>query len=183
MTRIYVALTLVAVVTLLVSLGAPWWIVSLESGALVPVAGLPASPLASALLAVAAAAFGLGLLLRGAWRRIVSALQTVAVGGATYAITSLARSPEVAALPDVASLTGIAGAGALGLVIGTQPTVMLWIGVVGLVAAAAAGVVGVLMPDRAVAGDRYRRAAASEDPKDSIQAWDNLSEGSDPTTR
>ena len=183
MRRLYGALALVGLAALLISLGAPWWLVTLESGAIVPVAGLTASPLASALLAVAAAAFGLGLILRGAWRRVVSFLQALAVSGAAYAIASLARQPEVAALSEIAALTGVAGSGALDLVQAAQPLAMLSLGVVGLVAAAGAGVVGVLMPDKASSSDRYRRTAGPADPRDSIAAWDNLSEGSDPTTR
>lgn len=183
MRRLYGALALVGAVALLVSLGAPWWRVTLESGAVVAVSGLTASPLASALLAVAAAAFGLGLILRGVWRRVVSFLQALAVGGAAYAIASLASEPEVAALSEIAALTGVTGSGALDLVQGVQPLAMLSIGVVGLVAATGAGIVGVLMPDRAPSTDRYRRSAGPADPKDSIAAWDNLSEGSDPTTR
>lgn len=183
MRRLHGVLALVGVVALLVSLGAPWWVVSLESGALVPVSGLSASPIASALLAVGAAAFGLGLILRGVWRRLVSLLQALALGSAAYAIASLSSRPEVAALSEIASLTGIAGTGALDLVVETQPSALLWFGVVGLVAATATGVVGVLMPDKAASTDRYRRSFAPADPKDSIAAWDNLSEGSDPTTR
>jgi hypothetical protein len=183
MKRLYAGLTGVGVLALVVSLGAPWWIVSLEGGAQIPVSGLTASPLASSLLAVAGAAFGLGLLLRGVWRRIVSLVQFLAAGSTAYALASLATAPEAAAVSEIASLTGIAGSGALGFVASTEPTAILWIGVVGLLGAMGSGLVGVWMPDRQARADRYQRAGGNADPRDSIAAWDNLSEGSDPTTR
>jgi hypothetical protein len=62
MRRVYAGFTGLGLLGLIVSLGAPWWVVSLESGAQVPIQGLTASPLASSLLAVAGAAFGLGCL-------------------------------------------------------------------------------------------------------------------------
>ena len=183
MKSLYAVLTGVGVLALVVSVGAPWWIVSLEGGAQIPVSGIPASPLASSLLAAAGAAFGLGLLLRGVWRRIVSLVQFLAVGSTAYVIVSLATAPETAAVPEIASLTGIAGSGALDFVATTESTAMLWIGVLGLLAAMGSGIVGVLMPDRRARADRYQRAGGNADPQDSIAAWDNLSEGSDPTTR
>ena len=183
MRRLYAGLTGLGVLALIVSLGAPWWVLSLEGGAQVPVSGLTASPLASSLLAVAAAAFGLGLLLRGVWRRIVSLVQVLAAGAAASTIASLATRPEVAVLSEIASLTGVAGSGALDVVATTEATAMLWVGVAGLVGAMGSGLLGVTMPDRPTATDRYQRSAGEADPKDSIAAWDHLSEGSDPTTR
>jgi uncharacterized membrane protein (TIGR02234 family) len=183
MKRLYAALTGVGVLALVVSLGGPWWIVSLEGGAQIPVSGLTASPLASSLLAVAGAAFGLGLLLRGVGRRIVSLVQVLAVGSTGYVLASLATAPETAAVSEIASLTGIAGSGALDFVASTEPTAMLWIGVVGLLGAMGSGLVGVWMRDRPVRTSRYQRSGSSPDPQDSIAAWDHLSEGSDPTTR
>ncbi len=183
MRRLYAVFTLVGVMALVISLGGPWWLVSLEGGAVVAISGLPASPLASSLLAAGAAAFGLGLLLRGPWRRIVSVVQLVAVGGAVYALAQLATRPERAALGEIASLTGIAGAGALEMVTATTPMAMLVVGLIGLVGAMGSAILGVLMPDKAPSTNRYARSVGTADPKDSIAAWDHLSEGSDPTTR
>jgi hypothetical protein len=181
--RLYVGLTGLGVLLLLVSLGGPWWNVSLEGGAVVPVPGFASSPLASSLLGVAAAAFGLSLLLRGVWRRVVSLVQVLAVGAAAYAVAGLASRPELAALSEIASLTGVAGAGALDVVVSTEPMALLWVGVLGLVAASGSGLIGVAMPDKPGTSDRYRRSSGTADPQDSIAAWDHLSEGSDPTTR
>jgi hypothetical protein len=183
MRRLYAGFTGLGLLGLIVSLGAPWWVLSLESGARVPIQGLTASPLASSLLAVAGAAFGLGLLLRGVWRRVISAIQVLAVGAAAYALAGLAARPEVGALAEISSLTGVAGSGALDVVATTEATAMLWVGVVGLLGAMGSGLIGVAMPDRPARTDRYKRSVGEADPKDSIAAWDHLSEGSDPTTR
>lgn len=183
MRRLHAGLTGIGVVVLLASLGGPWWSVSLEGGALVPVAGFASSALASSLLAVAGAAFGLSLLSRGVWRRFVSLLQVLAIGGAAYAIAGLAARPESAALSEIASLTGIAGAGALDVVVRTEPLAMLWVGVLGMVATIGSGLIGVAMPDKPGTTNRYQRSLGDSDPKDSLAVWDRLSEGSDPTTR
>lgn len=183
MRRLYGAVTGVSALALLVSLGAPWWTVTLEGGAVIPVQGLDASPLASSLLAVGVAAFGLGLLVRGTWRRVVSVLQAVAALGAGYAIISLGARPEVAVASDIATLTGIAGSSAMDLVVQTEGTSFLWLAGAGLAAAVASGLVGAVMPDKPARTDRYQRSSGAADPKDSIAAWDHLSEGSDPTTR
>jgi hypothetical protein len=120
MRRLYAGFTGLGVLALILSLGAPWWVLSLEGGAQVPVSGLTASPLASSLLAAAAAAFGLGLLLRGVRRRIVSLVQVLAAGAAASTIASLATRPEVGVLSEIASLTGVAGSGALDVVATTE---------------------------------------------------------------
>ncbi len=183
MRRLHAGATLVGFFALLVSLGAPWWKVSLESGAIIPVSGLGASPLASSLLAVGAAALGLTLLLRGPWRRLVSIIQGAACAGAAYAVYALSARPEVAVVSQIASLTGVTGASALDAVVGAEAMAFLWVGVLGITASILSGALGAVMPDRAATTDRFQRSAEMVDPKDSVAAWDDLSEGSDPTTR
>ena len=117
------------------------------------------------------------------WRRVISAIQVLAVGLAAYALAGLAARPEVGALAEISSLTGVAGSGALDVVATTEVTAMLGLGVVGLLGAMGSGLIGLAMPDRPARTDRYQRSVGEADPKDSIAAWDHLSEGSDPTTR
>lgn len=183
MRRLYVGVTLVAGTALLLSLGATWWSVSLVNDSVLPVTGLAASPVASSLLAVCGAAFGLGLLLRGTARRLVSGLQALAATGAAYALVGVAGRPEVAVLAEIVALTGVAGSRALDAVVMAEATGFLWVGAIGVLATALSGVVGGLMPDRPSRADRYQRLVEGDDPRDPIQAWDRLSEGDDPTTR
>jgi hypothetical protein len=135
------------------------------------------------LLAVAGASFGLTLLIRGAWRRAVSALHTLAGLGAGYYLVILAERPESAALVEIAALSGVSGQGALELVASTEPTVFLWVGLFGVAATVLAGALGALMPERENRVDRYAKADKDADPSDSIVAWDLLSGGDDPTRR
>ncbi len=183
MRRLHAGVTLVGFCALLVSLGAPWWNVSLESGVIIPVSGVGASPLASSLLAVGAAALGLTFVLRGPWRRLVSILQGISCAGAAYAVYALSGRPEVAVVSEIGSLTGVTGASALDAVVGAQATAFLWVGVLGITASILSGALGAVVPDRATTTDRFQRSAEMADPKDSVAAWDDLSEGSDPTTR
>ena len=183
MRRLYVGMSLLAGIALLLSLGATWWSVTLANGVVLPVTGVAASPVASSLLAVCGAAFGLGLLLQGTARRLVSGLQALAAAGVAYALVGVAGRPEDSVLAEIVALTGVTGSRALDAVVLAEATGFIWVAALGVLGTALSGVVGALMPDKASRANRYQRLAEGDDLQDPIQAWDRLSEGNDPTTR
>jgi len=168
---------------LFVSLGAPWWYVSLETGVVLPVSGLAVSPPASSLLSAAAAAFLLGLLLRGLWRRAVAALSTGLIGGALALWIGMLTSPELAARGDLTSVTGLAGNQALSFVSETTSTGFLWVGLGAAVVLMCGFILGIFMPDGPPRASRYEIHDGARDSQDPVVAWDRLSSGDDPTDR
>ena len=160
-----------------------WWVVQLETGAVIEVSGVDASALLWSVGAVALAAYGLQLLLRGVPRRVVSGLQLLSAG-AFVAVTFVASSdPVPSALAGITAATGIAGVDALALV--ASVTISYW-----HVSAAIAGVLmglsglaGMTAQDTPKGQERFERSRSQGSSDDSVSAWDALTEGVDPTQR
>jgi hypothetical protein len=182
MRRLFAALIGLTATGLLVSLGAPWWIVALDTGATVTITGLGASAVASSLLAAAAAALGLGFVLRGWLRRAVGGIYLAAVVGALFAWADVVQAPELAARSQITDLTGLAGDSGLSVIASVGPTGFLWLGLCAAGLGVISGVIGVVMPDRGARASRYE-VHSEGDPGDPVVAWDRLSDGDDPTNR
>lgn len=183
MTRAHYVLVALGAVGLLVSLGGPWWVFRLETGVELSVTGLEASAQASSMLVASAAALGLGVVLRGVWRRIVVAVFSALLAGVMVAWSTVLVSPAATAGTAITALTGLSGESSLDLIAGTTATWFVWVGVGSVVVAFVAGLLGVIMPDRARAASRYERHAQSDGLDDPVVAWDRLSDGDDPTKR
>lgn len=183
MRRLHLALGLIAVVGLGVSLSAPWWVITLGTGAQVAVTGLSASASASSLLAATGAAFGLGFVVRGLWRRVVAALQVVLLAGVATLWWQVRDDPSGAARADITTLTGIAGESSLLLVSTVVMSSFFWVGYGSAVVGIVSGALGVVMPDAPMRASRYERHRTEGESADPVTSWDRLSDGEDPTER
>lgn len=183
MRRAHYGLSAVAALGLLVSLGGPWWVFRLETGVELSVTGLEASAQGSSLLGAAAAAFGLGFVTRGLWRRLVAVLYSALIAGVTVAWGAVISSPTAVAGTGITALTGLSGNSSLELIVGTSATGFLWVGVTSVGVAFVSGLLAVAMPDRVRSASRYESHSASDEISDPVVAWDRLSDGEDPTKR
>lgn len=168
---------------LLVSLGGPWWMFRLDTGVELSVTGLEASAQGSSLLVAAAAALGLGFVLRGVWRRVVAGLFSALLVAVIIAWSVVLRAPQATAGAEITALTGLSGESALDLITVSTATGFVWVGVGSAVLALVAGLLGVVMPDRARSASRYERHTQADGRDDPVVAWDRLSDGDDPTKR
>lgn len=183
MRRVHYLFLALGALGLLVSLGGPWWVFRLETGVELSVTGLQASAQGSSLLTAAAAALGLGFVLRGVWRRLVAGLFSALLVGVIVAWGSVLSSPEATAGPTITELTGLSGESSLELIAATTTTSFVVAGVTSAALALIAGLIAVIMPDRARAASRYEIHNDSQAVSDPVVAWDRLSDGEDPTKR
>lgn len=183
MRRASYTLNAIAVLGLLVSLGAPWWNFALDTGTVLSVTGLNASAPGSSLLGAAAAALGLGFVVRGVLRRLVSLLYVALLSGALVSWAEVFAAPTESVRESLTLLTGLSGESSLGLISAVTTTGFLWVGFVSVGTAVIAGIVGIVMPDRVRVASRYESHERSDDSSDPIVAWDRLSDGDDPTQR
>lgn len=168
---------------LLVALGGPWWIFRLDTGVELSVSGLEASAQGSSLLVAAAAALGLSFTLRGVWRRFVAGLFSALLVAVIIAWSTVLVAPAATAGTAITALTGLSGESSLELIAETTATGFVWVGVGSVVVACVAGLLGIVMPDRARSASRYERHTHADGLDDPVVAWDRLSDGDDPTKR
>jgi hypothetical protein len=168
---------------MLVSLGGPWWLFRLETGVELSVTGLEASAQASSLLVAAAAALGLGVVLRGVWRRVVALLLSGLLGGVLFVWVQVLASPSETAGPRITLLTGLSGDSSVALISETSATGFVWVGLGSAALALVAALIAVVMPDRVRTASRYERHTDSAGLSDPVVSWDRLSDGEDPTKR
>lgn len=183
MRALHFLLSGVAVLGLVISLGAQWWVLTLESGLAVAVTGLSFSASASSLLAAAGAAFALGLVLRGWWRRVVTLLYSGLLAGVVTLWALGAGAPESSARSEITALTGLEGNSVLDFVSLATPTGFFWVGMFSAGMGIVAGIVGVVMPEGVAKKSRYERHDAPDSSGDPVVTWDMLSSGEDPTHR
>lgn len=168
---------------LLVSFPARWWEVTLVSGVTIPVRGVEFSALATTLVAVSAAAFGAGLLLRGALRRLVAVISASGALGGALALLVRASEPQLAVVDVITQLTGVSGSAALESVGSVSGGAWLFVALGGATLMTGGAALGAFGPDRPLATSRYERGVGGVDPQDSVGTWDTLSDGVDPTKR
>lgn len=183
MRKIYFGLLSLGGLGLLVSLGASWWLVTLDTGAVLAVTGLAASPSASSLLAAAGASFALGLVLRGVWRRVVALFSAALTVGAIVVWLGVLAEPQLAVRGDITAVTGLSGDSALMAIANTSATGFLWVGLGAAAVAVVAALVGVVMRDAPPRASRYQRHRGEDESGDAVVVWDRLSSGDDPTHR
>jgi hypothetical protein len=183
MRKAFYGLSVTGALGFLLSLGAPWWIVTLDTGSVITITGLDASPSASSLAAAAGAAFGVGLVLRGLWRRAVHFLQAGLALGAGVVWWQIGDLPRAVALSDITLLTGLSGQSAFDAVSTTDTTGFLALGIGSALIAVMSGFLGAAMPDSRRRASRYERHGGEDAGDDPVVAWDRLSDGEDPTTR
>lgn len=183
MRRVHYLLLALSALGLLVSLGGPWWIFRLDTGVELSVSGLEASAQGSSLLVAAAAALGLGFVLRGGWRRFVAGLFGALLVAVIIAWSTVLVAPAATVGTAITALTGLSGESSLELIAETTATGFVWVGVGSVVVAFVAGLLGVVMPDRARSASRYERHTHDDGLDDPVVAWDRLSDGDDPTKR
>lgn len=181
MRRLHHAFALVGLLIASFGSATVWWRVQLEAGQTVEVSGTEAGSLLWSVGAVVLASYGLQFTLRGALRRIIAALQTIAGLGFSVLALVLASAPLPSTLQGITDVTGVGGPNALALVETLQVTGWHFAAVAAGALLAVSGGLGVAMEDRATTKGRFERSASSGSVQDSVSAWDSLSEGQDPT--
>lgn len=168
-----------------------WFTVALSgtdaSTTSISVAGSVAAPALSA-LSLAGLALVAALAISGPVLRMLFGVLELALG-AGVVLSSLAAigSPVAASASAVTKVTGLSGAASVAhLVTSVSPSAWPWVAVALGAIAAALGVV-VLLTTRRWPGStgRYQSAPAAENRKspNRVSDWDELSGGSDPTSR
>jgi hypothetical protein len=181
--RTYFLLSAAVILGLAVSVGAVWWEIVLDTGATIFLTGIGASAVASSLVAAAAASFGVGLVVRGVWRRIATALQGTLMAGAASLWFQLWLSPRGLGVQEIETLTGISGELSAEMVTVIEPTGFLWVGIFSAGFGALVSVVGAIMPEAVTKASRYVHHDSGAEADDPVVAWDRLSDGEDPTKR
>jgi len=183
MRKLHFGLWLGGAFLLLVSAPAVWWQVTVNTGIVLPVRGIELSALATTLVAVSAAAFAAGTLFRGFPRRSVAALSAIAAGSSGLVVLGQLQRPEQAISEAITLQTGISGSTALDAVTAVTGGEWAVVALIGLVLMVLGSLLGVIVGDPAPSTSRYERAKKGVDPSDSVQTWDTLSDGDDPTKR
>lgn len=181
MTRLHHLSAVVGLVVVALGAGAPWWTVTLLSGATITVTGVDSSALLWSVGAVCVAAYGLQSVLRGIPRRVVAGVQVIAAFSFAAVAWGSAVDPLPSVLSGITSLTGVSGAGAQELVATLTVTGWHFSAVVAGALLVVSGVFGAVRAERVPLASRFERGATSDVPQDSVSAWDALSDGSDPT--
>jgi hypothetical protein len=171
----------------LVSSTQVWFGVSLDDGTRLDVDGQVAAPALSALALTSLVLVG-ALSLAGPFFRVVFGVLESLIGVAVVASGVLAVGhPVGAAAPAISVATGVAGEKSVaGLVAGIDQSVWPWAAIVSGVLIVAAGL-AIIVLGRTWPGSSRRYRATRLEPVDaertSVDDWDALSGGSDPTTR
>ncbi|GLI28822.1 hypothetical protein ARHIZOSPH14_30640 [Agromyces rhizosphaerae] len=161
-----------------------WFTVTLDAGAAHEVPGQVADA-ALAALALAGLALGAALAIAGRVARLVLGLLAVVLGACIVLSAWLAiGDPAGAAAPVVTESTGIAGESAVALVASVAWTAWPWVGAASGVLLAAAGIAVLATSSRwPESSRRYRavRVERADGAAGTVDEWDELSRGEDPT--
>jgi hypothetical protein len=171
-----------ALVAVLVGFGQTWSVITLTTGHTVSLTGNQQAPLALSLLLVTGAAYALSLLLYHLAHRLVTAVQSVAALGASWAVVASLDSALERARADITLSTGLSGQDTIGALVASVETASFPVGIslVGCGLFAASALIGLGMRRvREKTPSRFDRpdTSAMGDP------WDELSDGVDPTDR
>lgn len=163
-----------------------WFSVELLDGATLAVAGDVAAPALSTLALTCLVLVG-ALSIAGPFFRVVLGVLQVALGATMVLSGVLALGDPVAAsAASISEATGIAGAtGVAGLVSSVAMTAWPWISTVASALIAVTGVAVIVTARQwPTSGQKYGRSSLVADGEhNSIDDWDALSDGADPTSR
>lgn len=184
-------ISLLGIALLAVLLFADWsqnWFTLTVQGAPFPVSGQVAGSALSA-LALASLALIAALAIAGPFFRVVLGILQALLGVCVVAVSAFAiADPVVSATSAITKATGVAGTQSVAALV-TATSVTAW-PVVAIVLGVLLTLLGLAIAPTArswpVSGRKYSRTrleAPEADELDSVQEWDALSEGDDPTGR
>lgn len=184
-------ISLLGIALLAVLLFADWsqnWFTLTVQGAPFPVSGQVAGSALSA-LALASLALIAALAIAGPFFRVVLGILQALLGVCVIAVSAFAiADPVVSATSAITKATGVAGTQSVAALV-TATSVTAW-PVVAIVLGVLLTLLGLAIAPTArswpVSGRKYSRTrleAPEADELDSVQEWDALSEGDDPTGR
>ncbi len=168
-----------ALVLGLVSLGAPWLVVEVPTGATATAGWSDVAPASFSLALAAIAGWGASLLTGSRATRYLSGAQTLLAAGALLSLGSALGEPTRLLNRLAGEASGVIGA------ISPAETVSAWspawvsVAVIALLSLLASGIWGTIVPDGRGRQQRYQRAEQS----DTVDPWQALSDGQDPTSR
>lgn len=178
---------LLAAGTMLLAWSQPWFALSLREGAVtgepIAVGGDLAAPAVLA-ISLATAAVAAVLAIAGPRMRVVLGIAIALLGaGAVLAAVAVLVNPSAPFERVVAEELGIAGPAAAEAIAAAAATAWPVVAIAGGAAAAALGVlVAVRSREWPRSGRRYERGAGGAGGDDTIDAWDAISRGDDPTS-
>ena len=163
----------------LVSIGAPWLVVEIPTGASANAGWSQVAPASFSLGLAAVAAWGASLLTGRAATRLLAISQAVLAGGSLFALSRALTDTATVVRGLAAEASGVIGA------ISAADTVSQWspgwiaVTVAAIAAIAISGILGAASPGHSRRTQRYERAENSADS----DPWQALSDGDDPTSR
>lgn len=169
-----------ALVLGLVSLGAPWVVVDLPTGATGNAGWAAVAPASFSLALAAIAAWGATLLTRSLATRVIGAIQAALALGAGVFIARAFVEVNAVVQSVVDRASGVAGALSADDAITQWSPGWIGVSVLAVVLITVSGLWSVFFPgDPARRSDRYQRPEQAEH----TDAWQVLSDGDDPTSR
>jgi hypothetical protein len=164
-----------------------WFTVSVADGARLDVAGQVAAPALSALALTSIVLVGALSIAGPFFRFVLGALESLIGVAIVFSAVVALGDPVHAASPTVSAATGVAGdASVRELVTGLAQTPWPWVALVSGALIIAAGI-AIIVVGRRWPGSSRKYQAVRLEPADagrtSVDDWDALSGGSDPTTR
>ena len=163
----------------LVSIGAPWLVVEIPTGASANAGWSQVAPASFSLGLAAVAAWGATLLTGTAATRVLAVSQAVLAGGSLFALSQALTDTATVVRGLAAEASGVIGA------ISAADTVSQWspgwiaVTVAAIAEIAISGILGAAFPGRSRRTQRYERTKTSTDS----DPWQALSDGEDPTSR
>ena len=163
----------------LISIGAPWLVVEIPTGASATAGWSQVAPASFSLSLAAVAAWGATLLTGPTATRALAAGQALLAGGSLFALSQALTDTATVVRGLAAEASGVIGA------ISAADTLSQWspgwiaVTVTAIAAIAISGMLGAAFPGEPRRAQRYERAETSTDS----DPWQALSDGEDPTSR
>lgn len=174
--RMSAALLGTGVLVGLVTMAAPWLHVELPGGLSATGGWGQIAPASWSIGLAAVTAWGAGILVRGTPRRLLGILQSALASVALVLLLIQTSNTPVLAEQIASEALGIGGAVSGSELVSSWSWGWFGLGVAALVLVAVSGVLGALQPSARRGDSRYERSS-----NHSVDPWEQLSEGRDPT--
>ena len=163
----------------LVSIGAPWLVVDIPTGASASGGWSQVAPASFSLTLAAVAAWGATLLTGTRVTRVLGAVQALLAGGSLVALSRALSDSADVVRTLAAEASGVIGAISVADTVSSWSPSWITVTVVAVAAIGVSGVLGVTHPGPSKRSGRYERPENTPE----TDPWQALSDGDDPTSR
>ena len=164
----------------LVSIGAPWLVVDIPTGASATAGWSSVAPASFSLALAAIAAWGASLLTRERATRVLGVVHTLLAAGSLFALGRALSDTDQLVGRLAGEASGVIGAIPLSDTLQTWSPTWIGVAIVAIIGIGLSGVWAVASPGtKDSRGSRYERPETNE----SSDPWQALSDGDDPTSR